>query len=238
MKKITLISVIFTLILFSFSAIASAGVEIKSKDFFYQSSDKKFSIAIKYPQVIGLENPTVEKELNEFFKKEFFSGYEDLYGREVNFLDDKDLQFCYDDFISNFPESTYSIELEYDTGANKNGIFSVRSAGLAMLTPSAHPTKLVNTFTVNLNTGQIYEFKDLFKENSDYMTLLEDLIKKYEYYIDKNGEVYDFYLTPEELVLININTPHIIQGFEGNIKFQEIKDILSPGGPINILMEK
>ncbi|HPZ10176.1 MAG TPA: hypothetical protein PL110_18945 [Candidatus Eremiobacteraeota bacterium] len=56
-------------------------------------------------------------------------------------------------------------------------------------------------------------------------------------YIEKQKESYDFYLTTDELILININTSYAIQGFEGNIKFQEIKDIINEKGPIGILMK-
>ena len=66
---------------------------------------------------------------------------------------------------------------------------------------------------------------------------MEKLIKKHDLYIEKQKESYDFYLTTDELILININTSYAIQGFEGNIKFQEIKDIINEKGPIGILMK-
>ncbi|OQA19923.1 MAG: hypothetical protein BWY64_00531 [bacterium ADurb.Bin363] len=227
-----------TVVLLHFCIFTVYGAEIKSERFVYKSSDKKFSITIIYPQVSGLEDKNVEKEVNKFLKKGFLTGYEGVYGRSVNFLDKKDLEFCHKDLIENFGNnSTYNIEVEYNIGVNKNNILSIHYTGLAMLTPSAHPSKLLKTFTVNLKDGKIYTFKDLFKEKSNYMSLMEKLIKKHDLYIEKQKESYDFYLTTDELILININTSYAIQGFEGNIKFQEIKDIINEKGPIGILMK-
>lgn len=234
-----LLPVIILLILFLVPVFGKDNPKISEKSFNYKSSDGRFKIAVKYPQISGLENPAIEKKLNDFFAKKFLTGYEDLYGRKVNFLDKNDVEFCYKDFKDSFgPESTYSIEKEYNIGVCQNNILSVLSSGLAILVPSAHPAKLIDTFTINLNNGKIYEFKDLFKANSDYMKALDEIIKKRKSPVEKNGKSYDFYLTRDELVLINTSTIFAIQGVEERIKFEKIKNMLDEKGPAVLLMKK
>ena len=130
--------------------------------------------------------------------------------------------------------------MDYNIKANKNNILSIYYGGLAILTPSAHPAKLINTLTLNLDSGEVYEFKDLFREDSDYMSVIDNIVVKYEYYIAKNDDgSYNFYLTPEDLVFLNINAPYVIQGLEGTVEFQGLEgDIIDEKGPIGILMGK
>ena len=228
------LSVIFILLLLSLPAFSMDSPDIVTEYFVYDSEDGNFSINIQYPQIEGLEDEVLQEELNDFLQEEFLVGYGDLYGKEVNFLDPLDLQFCEKDLLNNFgPDSTFSIEVEYIIGVNKNGILSVSSQGLGILTPSAHPTKLLKTFTVDLYNGKVYEFEDLFIEGSDYMNRLEGLVE----YIEKNGDIYDFYLTEEELFLVNINSPHAIQGISEPVRYEDITDIINDNGPIGILMD-
>ena len=70
MKIFLILAVILTFFL-QLPLFAADKVEIISKNFIYESSDGKLSINIKYPEIKGLENDIMEKELNEFFKKEF-----------------------------------------------------------------------------------------------------------------------------------------------------------------------
>lgn len=236
MKKF--LPIIILLILFFSPVFGKDNPKISEKSFNYKSGDGRFKIAVKYPQISGLKNPVIEKKLNDFFMKKFLTGYEDLYGRKVNFLNKNDIEFCYKDFKDSFdPESTYSIEKEYTIGVCQNNILSVLSSGLAILVPSAHPTKLIDTFTINLNNGKVYELKDLFKPKSDYMKALDEIIKKRKSYIEKNNKSYDFYLTRDELVLINTSTIFAIQGVEERIKFEKIKNILDENGPAFLLMK-
>lgn len=227
-----------TLFLFYMCVFTVYGAEIKSEKFTYKSSDGKLSIKITYPQITGLSDKKIENDLNKYFKKGFLTGYEDLYGRSVNFLEKKDLEFCHKDLIENFgPEFKNTIEVEYTVGVNKHDILSINYSGLGMLTPSAHPSKLLKTFTVNLKNGKIYKFKDLFKEKSNYMGVIKSILEKRKSYIEIQKEGYDFYLTSDSLVLVNINTAYVSQGVEETIKFKEIKDIVNEKGPAGILMK-
>ena len=212
--------------------------EIKSENFVYKSSDGKLSITITYPQLTGLSDKKVENDLNKYFKKGFLTGYEELYGRSVNFCDKKDLEFCHKDLIETFgKEFKNTIEVEYTVGVNKNDILSIDYSGLEILTPSAHPSKLLKTFTVNLKDGKIYKFKDLFKEKSNYMSVIKSILEKRKSYIEIQKEGYDFYLTSDSPVLVNINTAYVSQGVEEVIKFKDIKDIINEKGPAGILMK-
>ncbi|MEQ8225357.1 MAG: DUF4163 domain-containing protein [Candidatus Eremiobacterota bacterium] len=231
-------NVFITVFLFCLCIYSVYGAEIKSEKFVYKSSDGKFSITITYPQITGLSDKKVENELNKYFKKGFLTGYEELYGRSVNFCDKKDLEFCHKDLIETFgKESKNTIEVEYTVGVNKNNILSVDYSGLEILTPSAHPSKLLRTFTVNLKDGKIYKFKDLFKEKSNYMGVIKTILEKRKSYIEIQKEGYDFYLTTDSLVLVNINTAYVSQGVEEIIKFKDIKDIINEKGPAGILMK-
>lgn len=77
----------------------------------------------------------------------------------------------------------------------------------------AHGTSQVISITANTSTGEIYEFKDLFKEGSDYNTVITDLIleeidRTSEWYfpdyketiIGKEGN-YEFYIDGDKLVI-------------------------------------
>jgi len=69
------------------------------------------------------------------------------------------------------------------------------------------------------------------------MGIIKTILEKRKSYIEIQKEDYDFYLTSDSLVLVNINTAYVSQGVEEIIKFKEIKDIINEKGPAGILMK-
>ncbi len=134
----------------------------------YEVREEKFKpnkdYLVYYPQIDGVQDKKVEKSINE--KLKYLSQIKDI-KKEVQL----DYEYSGDFTIEFFKKDLLVLELfgyEYPFGA-------------------AHgmPTRIYPH--INLKTGRFYELKDLFKKNSDYISILSHIIKSEI----KNNEKYD-----------------------------------------------
>lgn len=137
----------------------------------------------------------------------------------------------------------------YDITVNKNQILSVLFGMWTYVRGAAHGFTQYGAVTLNVNTGHVYSFSELFNPKVYYIQTINDLAKDYirknnidlinEYKgIDKNQE---YYLTQTSLVLfyqIYRYTPYSYGLFKIEIPYDEIENIISPVGPISRIMRK
>lgn len=152
----------------------------------YKIIEEKFkpniNYLVYYPQVQGMDNKDVEKEVNSRLKE--LSQVKDI---------DSDAKFDYnytgDFLIEFFGKSLVVLEIndyEYHFGA-------------------AHGMPTKDYPHINLINGRFYELKDLFKPNSDYVKVISDIIGDQI----KNDDKYS-YLFPDAYKGIVANQPFYV----------------------------
>lgn len=136
---------------------------------------------------------------------------------------------------------------DYKVPLNEKGLISMLLEIYIYENHAAHGMTYFGSITANLDTGEIYEFSDLFNPKVYYTRILSDIaIKKVKSMgvpliapykgITENQQ---FYLTPDSLVLyykIYEFTPYYLGNFEIKIPYNEILNILGPMSPIKKLL--
>ena len=108
-------------------------------------------------------------------------------------------------------------------------------------TGGAHGMTYLKCFNSNISTGEVYEFKDLFNENTDYNTLIKELIfeeiekdpnmyfEDYKETISNKNGNYNFYIDGDKIV-VYFDLYEIAAYASGirqfSIDSEDIKDIL------------
>lgn len=65
---------------------------------------------------------------------------------------------------------------DYEVKNNQRGIVSITLSNFANMPTLAHPVNYLDSITTNVHTGKIYQLKDLFKANSQYIERINKLI--------------------------------------------------------------
>lgn len=177
---------------------------------------------IEYPRVSGLSNAQVERQINQ---------------------DIRDLveQMIYEQTPPGSRKTWMTAR--YQISLNQKGLLSIRLENYAFTPPAAHGYTLVRSLTFDLNTGVIYGFSDLFKPDSNYKEVLNQIIEKQikEREIPLIGEFegvkenQEYYLTPDSLVIyyqLYELAPYAYGIVEFPIPYSEIEDYINPNGPI------
>ncbi|MCI1945463.1 RsiV family protein [Clostridium luticellarii] len=131
----------------------------------------------------------------------------------------------------------------YETMLNEKNILSILFSMGTYINHAAHGYTKYSSITANTETGQIYDFSDLFNPKVYYTKVLNELAMQYikENNIDLISEYkgitedQQYYLTPENLVLyyqIYEYTPYVYGLFKIEIPYNEITGIISPASPI------
>ncbi|MCM3077613.1 DUF3298 and DUF4163 domain-containing protein [Brevibacillus invocatus] len=113
---------------------------------------------IYYPQLTGLSNQQAEQQINKSLLQ------------TVNGLihEQERVQI----------QGNTQIQGSYEIKTNERGIFSVTMSNFAYTPPMAHPMTFLGSLTADVQTGKIYNLRELFKPGSDYVRILSENIKK------------------------------------------------------------
>lgn len=135
----------------------------------------------------------------------------------------------------------------YEVPLNQHNLLSILYS-LYTFTGGAHGYTSFDSITIDLKTGRIYSFEELFNGKINYKGYINkiaiDLTKKQnvtfiaEYKGITNNQRY--YLTPDFLVLyygLYEYTPYAFGRFEIKIPYSQIINILSPESPIKRLIK-
>ncbi|WP_243128237.1 DUF3298 and DUF4163 domain-containing protein [Clostridium niameyense] len=182
---------------------------------------------ITYPFVENIRNDSLKKIINNKIINEVSNLFKEqvLLPEKVNFIE--------------------VIEF-YEMPLNKRGLLSILF-GIYTYTGGAHGYTAYSSITIDLDTGKVYNFNDLFTTRINYKPILEDKVREYikqndipileEYKgIDKNQQ---FYLTPTELVIyyqVYTYTPYAYGLFKIPIPYKDILNLLGPASPIQKLL--
>jgi hypothetical protein len=132
----------------------------------------------------------------------------------------------------------------FEIKTNERGILSL-SLLVYSYAGGAHGLTVIKSITFNMSTGKQYELQDLFKSDSDYVTILSDIIQKKiteweTLLLDEFTHIrsnQDYYLADHSLVIyfqLYEISPYVA-GFI-SIPILDIQDIINPEGPLEKLL--
>lgn len=134
----------------------------------------------------------------------------------------------------------------YELKTNERGILSLSVINYAFA-GGAHGMTFIKSLTFDVQTGKVYELKDLFKPGSDYVKRLSEIIRRQiaERNIPLLGEFkgirpdQDYYIADKCLVVyfqLYEITPYVF-GFPAfPISVYEIQDIIDEDGPLGRML--
>lgn len=131
----------------------------------------------------------------------------------------------------------------YEIMVNQKGILSVLFSMYTYVNRAAHGFTAYSSLTVNAETGEVYNFEDLFNPKLNYIPVINELAQQYirdkdiQFIEEYKGVTANqqFYLTPDSLVLyyqVYEYTPYAYGLFRIEIPYTKIANMLSPLSPI------
>jgi hypothetical protein len=206
----------------------------------YQYAQPKITIKLVYPQLESdSDNPNVTKfnqlVLDKIQEKILF------FKKEAKTLS-----------LTSPVVNNNELNVDFDTSsinANNNQLISIRLIIQAYITGMAHPAHQHDVLNFNLDTGEQLELSDLFKKESDYLTILSSNAREilFKRLTDTDKEMIIEGTTPtiEHFKTWNIKSNGLMITFdEGSvapyvngiqtvlIPFAALKNIISPQSPI------
>lgn len=134
----------------------------------------------------------------------------------------------------------------YEIKTNERGILSL-SLLVYSFTGGAHGLTIVKSLTFDVTTGKKYTLKDLFKQDSDYVKVLSEIISKKmtewdvplleEFTAIKPDQ--DFYLADHSIVIyfqVYELTPYVYGFPYFPIALKDIETIIRPDSPLDKLL--
>lgn len=186
------------------------------------------SIKIQYPKVKALASGMVSfgvtKKINKFLKKEFqdIKKYENEYQ-------------CNRNPKKNQP--AFHLEIKFEVKLNHNHLLSIYYYAVGYTAGALHPDNEYKAFSFDLRTGNRLLFADLFRKPSNYMAVVNkeifqqlkemDILSSQEEFAEVQKPHYDFYLTNQGIVIINLYEVHVLQSVEANLKYEKLKKVLN-----------
>jgi hypothetical protein len=129
------------------------------------SETATLKLTIQYPELKGLDNAEVQEKLNSMFAK--------LAAEAKNRAYEIEKYIGEDELARNVKAEGY---FNYQVKYNRNGLLSIVIYNYEY-TGGAHGMTVQSSYTFDLNTGKEYELKDLFPENTDYVSIISKDIK-------------------------------------------------------------
>ena len=145
-----------------------------------------------------------------------------------------------------FENEATTVTASYEIKNNQRGILSLSLINYAF-SGGAHGLTLIRSLTFNTETGRVYQLKDLFKPDADYVLRLSELVAEQikERDIPILGEFtgirpdQDFYIADKSLVLyfqLYEITPYVYGFPYFPISIYDIQDIIDEEGPLGIML--
>ncbi|SDI49003.1 RsiV family protein [Alteribacillus bidgolensis] len=185
------------------------------------------NISIFYPQLMLL-NPMHQHKLNDtIFTK-----------MDGMFLQVKELGY--------YEPGVTEIIGNYEMKNNQRGIVSFTFTLFANMPSLAHPVEFMDSLTADVQSGEIYQLKDLFKQGSDYEArinaIIEEQIKRRDIPL-LNGfpgiSPNQKYYIADKTLVIYFNEYDISPGYAGFPMFPipafELQDITKENSPLDVL---
>jgi Deacetylase PdaC len=205
----------------------------------------------EYPQVRGLADARVETNLNKYIKSKLLASDVDITQCDAGYTQ------------SNANAQTVSTkdEVTYQVTLNKGDLLSIEYSGISYSTGSVYG-RPAQGITVNVKTGRVYSYRDLFKPGSNYVSKMNKLIyEKLKNSEEKGPDIelskeesenianqfksdsklfsknerndYSFSLRGDKLVILDLFSTHALRAVQVGVKPSEIKDLVNSKGPLH-----
>jgi hypothetical protein len=136
---------------------------------------------------------------------------------------------------------------DYKTTLNQNGILSIRFENYFYPEMAAHGVTGVSTVTLELDSGYIYDFYQLFRRGANYQAVIDGIIRNQIVTqqitllkpLAAAGPNENYYLTSDSLVIYYppyVYTAGAYGVLEFPISYQQIMEIIDPQGPIGRIL--
>ncbi|WP_227001838.1 DUF3298 and DUF4163 domain-containing protein [Virgibacillus necropolis] len=179
---------------------------------------------IYYPQIVGLSNTNVQQTINQTIYQQVQSLIQQQYQQQGT---------------NSFTEMIGSFEIK----TNERNILSLSLTNYAYAYQHAHGLTLMKSLTFNVQTGEQYQLKDLFKPGSNYVEALSKIVQTQinERNIQLLGEFsgispdQDFYIADKALVIyfqLYEITPYYVGFPMFPISVFSLQDIMNENGPL------
>lgn len=226
-------------------------IEMKSKvDTIFQNNISKFQQLEKdYSRVTEkaeLEEQKISPEEFKLLYPYVNNLNEDAIKKVNSAIIDTEMDLFKNNVLIPSPIDFKTIVSSYSVPLNQKGLLSILFE-LYYYTGGAHGNTVFDSLTIDLNSGEIYKFNDLFNPKLDYIPQLNEIsIRKAKesgvpLLAEYKGLTEDqkFYLVPNFLVLyyqLYQYTPYAYGRFEVKIPYTEIQSLLYPLSPIQKLL--
>lgn len=181
---------------------------------------------IYYPQLAGLSNQQAERQINHSLLQ------------TVNGLirEQERVQI----------QGNTQMQGSYEVKTNERGIFSVTLSNFAYTPPMAHPMTFLGSLTADVQTGKVYNLRELFKPGSEYVKILSENVKRQiqqrqiptlDPFTTISPEQ-DFYIADKALVLyfqLYELSPYYVGFPMFPISVYDIESIVAENSPLSIL---
>ncbi len=211
------------------------GNNISIKTLREASETDLLKLTLQYPEIEGLNDQAVQESINSIFGK----SAEDARNEGLKNADE--MKKIQDSEYTGSPNKCETY-FDYMPKYNQNGLLSMILSDY-QYTGGAHGSTLQSSYTLSLKTGQVYELKDLFKSDVDYVSLINDTIRnEIDQKVKEGGlseitpfetikDDQDFYLSNNAVVIYFQQYEYFpyaagIQEFP--IDFSVLKDMLKP----------
>lgn len=199
------------------------------------SENEEIKITLQYPQIDGLHDKAIQENINSVFKK----AAEDARNEGLQNADEmKKVMASGYSGSPNKCESYFDYRLKY----NQNGLLSLVFMDY-QYTGGAHGMTVQSSYTIDLETGKVYNLKDLFNSDADYVLYISNIVGNKITEGVKEGRLYeitpfktikadqDFYLSDNAVVVYFQQYEYFpyaagIQEFP--VDFSALQDMLKP----------
>jgi hypothetical protein len=154
-------------------SVTEKAVQIDSIPWVKKSPMKFCEYDLKYPQIRALANKSIESKLNRYMKSEILASVRDMAECDRDGNDSRGYGTAKK--ATSAPSKPDLEQGDFTVAVNSKGILSIEydSATFGAGSVYGRPAKGI---TVNVNTGRIYRYSDLFKPGSNYVPKMNQLI--------------------------------------------------------------
>ncbi|MCB1179357.1 MAG: DUF4163 domain-containing protein [Leptospiraceae bacterium] len=185
-------------------------------------------IRVKYPRLINLDDTKVKdwviRKVNYSLKK--------------NFLDVKRYDNPYEcNRNAKKSDPSFHLEINYEVKLNQGYMLSIYYFAVGYLSGAPHPENVNKGFTINLLTGEFLGYRDIFRPNSNFSSVLNKeifeglkelaVIGSEEEYTEVQKKEYDFYFTKDAINIINLYEIYAMQSLEIQIPIKKLQKVLN-----------
>ncbi len=185
-------------------------------------------IRVKYPKIALTNNSQVKdwvvRKANKFLKSQFL----DIKRFDNEFECNRNAKKG---------DPSFHLEINYEIKMNEGYILSIYYFAVGYTSGAAHPNQVFKGITINLKDGEVLNYRNIFKPNSNYASVLNkeisdglkelEVISSDEEFADIRKEEYEFYFTKDSINIINLYDIYVMQSLEVKIPLKNIQKVLN-----------